>query len=169
MSNMSSATTIGVPYIITTRQFPTDELELLETELTKSYEEIASGVNSRTIGIFNTFQMVTGDKYYSIMNTSPMNPIQFRQGYRKLFPFGAITAGATLVIIHNIVDITECVHIYGNCITATPDFRPIPYSSVTAADDQIELNVTSTQINIINGSGAPNITSGTIILEFLLN
>lgn len=166
---MNSSTTIGVPYIIATRQFPTAEPQLLETELTKSYEEIASTINSRTIGIFNTFQMVTGDKYYSTTNTSPMNPIQYRQGYRQLFPFGAIAAGATLVIVHNISGITECVHIYGNCITATPDFRPIPYSSVTAADDQIELNVTSTQINIINGSGAPAITSGTIILEYLLN
>ena len=169
MSAMSSSTTMGVPYIITTRQFPTGEPELLETELTKSYEEIASGVNSRTIGIFNTFQMVTGDKYYSNTNNSPMNPIKYRQGYRQLFAFGAIATGATLTIDHEISGITECVHIYGNCITSVPDFRPIPYSSATAVNQQIEVKVTDTQIIIINGAGAPNITSGTIILEYLLN
>ncbi len=168
MSTQTSSTTIGVPYIITSRQFPTSDPKQLETELTKSYEDISYGVNARTIGMFNKFQIVTGDQYYAD-NTSPMNPIQFRQGYRQLFAFTTIAAGATLTITHGITGITELVHCYGNCVTVTPDFRPIPYSSVTAVNQQIELRVTATQIIISNGAGAPNITSGTIILEYLLN
>ena len=169
MSTQTSSTTIGVPYIITSRQFPTSDPKQLETELTKSYEDISYGVNARTIGIFNKFQIVTGDQYYAD-NTSPMNPIQFRQGYRQLFAFGAIATGVTFPIAHGISGITELVHCYGNCITDIPDFRPIPYSTATVdVTLQIELRVTDTQIIIINGAGAPNITSGTIILEYLLN
>lgn len=168
MSTQTSSTTIGVPYIITSRQFPTNDPKQLETELTKSYEDISYGVNARTIGMFNEFQIVTGDQYYAD-NTSPMNPIQFRQGYRQLFAFDAIATGATLTIDHGISGITELVHCYGNCITDTPDFRPIPYSSATDVTEQIQITVTDTQIVIVNGAAAPDIISGTAILEYLLN
>jgi hypothetical protein len=113
--------------------------------------------------------VVTGNQYYN-SNLYISKPIQFRQSYRQIYPFGAIAIGATLIVPHGIRNLTEVVNVYGNCITDVPDFRPIPYASVdTDVTFQIELNVDYTNINIINGASSQTIVSGTIILEYLLN
>ncbi len=171
----TSATSIGMPYIYTSVQYPND-MDELTTVLTKTHIDIANCINRRTIGIFNTIQVVTGDQYYSLSNTSIRNPIQYRQSYRKLFPFGAIAAGATLLIPHGITGITEIVHLYGNCITdvsvmalATAKYEPIPFVSATDVTQQVQLFMDDTNITIINGAGNNNILSGTIIIEYLLN
>ena len=89
--------------------------------------------------------------------------------FRLVVPFGAIATGATLSITHNIQSLVQFTHIYGTCITAVPDFRPIPYASATLVTNQIEVKVTPTQVVIINGATAPNIASGMIVLEYLKN
>lgn len=154
-------------YLITSREFPKEPSEL-EPVLSKSYVEIAQAVNVRTIGTFNTFQIVTGDRYY---NTS--NPLQLRQSYRTLFTFGAVASGASTTISFNSSAITESAHIYGNCITAdnTTKFRCIPYASATDVTKQIQIDIDTTASTIIitNGAGAPNILSGNIIFEYMLN
>lgn len=150
-------------FLITSRVFPPDAV-LLQPTLNKMYIEVAQAVNQRIIGTFDTIQANTGENWFN----QPA-PQQQRQSFRRVFPFQAIAAGATLNILHEIRGITQLTKVYGTCITATPDFRPIPYASATAVNAQIEVNVTTTQINIINGAGAPNITSGIIVLEYLLN
>lgn len=150
-------------FLITSRFFPTDMVQL-EPVLNKMYIEVAQAVNQRTIGTFDKIQAVTGENWYN-----DANPLQKKQSYRKVFSFEAIAAGATLTFNHDIQGIVQLTRAYGTCITVTPDFRPIPYASATAVNTQIELNVTLTQINIINGAGAPNIQSGIIVLEYLLN
>ncbi len=172
---MSTGTpgSIAVSYLPTSRTFPEDDKELIPV-LSKAYIETAQAVNRRTIGTFNTFQAVTGNQYYSLQNNDIHNPIQFRQSYRRLYPFGAIAAGATLNIDHQITGIVQFVSIYGNCITdfiVNPDgkYLPIPYVSVNNVNEQIQIYVNDSQIFILNGAGADNIVSGTIVLEYLLN
>lgn len=153
------------PYLVTSRQFPVDNGAILQPELVKSYIDIAQAVNVRTIGIFESTQIVTGERWFSVSATDANAK---RQSYRQVYPFEAIAAGATLVIPHGITGITSGTRIYGTCVTDVPDFRPIPYASNTA-NNNIELKVDNTNITIINGSSSPNITSGIIILEYLLN
>jgi hypothetical protein len=153
------------PYLPTSRQFPVNNLPNLEPELVKSYIEIAQAVNIRIIGVFENIQIVTGERWYSI---DPVNALKKRQSYRKSFPFGAITAGTPLAINHGITGITICTKIYGTCVTALPDFRPIPYVSA-GTNAAIDVRVTSTQIIILVESSSPNIVSGNIVLEYLLN
>lgn len=164
---------IAMPYLPTSRTFPTD-IEDLRGVLSKSYVDIANAVNKRTIGTFNTIQVVTGNLYYSTQNNDVHNPIQFRQSYRRIYPFGPIAAGATLTINHLLTGIIQFVAQYGNCITdaiVNPNgkYLPIPYTSVINVNQQIQLYVNDTQIFILNGAGADNILSGTIVLEYLLN
>lgn len=171
----TNATTIQVPYLPTSRNFPEDTGEL-RSVLSKSYVETAQAVNRRTIGSFNTFQVVTGNQYYSTNNNKIQNPIQFRQSYRRIYPFGAINAGdPPFAIDHQITGITQFVAIYGNCITeasVNPDglYLPIPYVSATGdVTFQVQVYVNNSQIFIVNGASADNIVSGTIVLEYLLN
>ncbi len=153
------------PYLPTSRQFPVNNLPILEPELVKSYIEIAQAVNGRIIGVFENIQIVTGERWYA---SDPTNALNKRQTYRKAFPFGAIVAGAGLTFPHGITGIVAFTRIYGTCITDLPDYRPIPYASIAAASN-IDLRVTSTNIIIGVGASSPNIVSGNIVLEYLLN
>jgi hypothetical protein len=153
------------PYLITSRHFPANDPELLETTLVKSYNEIAQAVNVRTIGIFEMLQIVTGERWFA---SSATNALDKRQTYRQVYTLPAVAAGATVMINHNITGINQFTHIYGTCITDQPDYRPIPYASV-AANANIDIRVTSNKIIIANGAGSPNILSGIIVLEYLLN
>lgn len=167
-TQLSSGTSINMPYLPTSRQFDSDQ-EQLQVTLTKMYNEMSTAVNARTIGIFNTVQVVTGDRYYPIINNDIHTPVNQRQSYRKLFILPATAAGATTTIPHGITGITEGAAWYGNATTAVPDFRPIPYADAALVTNQISLTITATNIIVVNGSTAPNITGGNIILEFLLN
>ena len=147
------------PYLRTTREFPED-IHQLNVEINKSYVDIANCVNNRTISLFPTSRpAITGENFFLSKN-------QRQQTLRQVYPFGAIATGTSISINHNIQNIVQFSAIYGTCITSLPDYRPIPYASV-AANGNIDLRVTSTQIIINNGAGAQNITSGIIILEWI--
>lgn len=151
------------PVLIGSRKFP-QEPSQLESELTKMYTEVSQAVNVKTNGLYETTQVTTGDVYFS--NGEQTNR---RQSFRKVFTFGAINAGTSASVNHGITGVTSFVHIYGTCNTDAPDARPIPYTSATNVTEQIQINVTSSQINILNGAGADNILSAIIVLEYLLN
>lgn len=159
---------ITQPFLITTRFFPTDG-ERLSPILNKAYIETAQAVNARVIGSFEPVEVITGERWFE--DSIQGEQIVRRQSYRKFFRFGAIAAGATLNIVHDILELDEFTTIYGTCETDTPDFRPINYASATLVTDQIELNVTNTavltNINIINGATAPNIVRGIVVVEYL--
>lgn len=167
--NANGMNTAQTPYLITSRDFPVSVPEDLEQVLSKSWVDTSQAINTRTIGIFNTTSQVNGDKYY---NNS--NPLQLRQAYRKTFAFGAIAAGATLLIPHGVSGIIEIVHLYGNCITdasvlLTAKYEPIPFVSAANINQQVALYADDTNITVINGAGNNNILSGNIVLEYLLN
>lgn len=155
-----------MPFLITSRYFPPDQVQI-QPVLNKAYIEIAQAVNARIIGNFEPTQSVTGETWFEEQPEG--EPIRRRQTYRRVYRFDAIAAGATLTFNHNIEDLDIFTRIWGTAETATPDFRPIPYASATTLNTQIEVNVTATQINIINGAGAPNIVRGMLVLEYLLN
>lgn len=148
------------PYLPTSRNFPVDDPIQLEPELTKSYIDVARAVNLRTIGIFETVQIVTGERWFSI---DPFDVNQKRQTFRKVFPF----TPADLPIPHGLTGLNEFTRISGTCVTDLPDFRPLPYASNTA-NGSIELNVDDAYINVNVGASSPNIIKGIIILEYLL-
>ena len=149
------------PFLITSRKFPVSDPLDNENVLTKSYTEVATAVNARTIGLYETVAMTTGNRYFSTGD-----PTDRRQSLRKVFALDEIAAGGSSTFAHEISNIVECTHIYGTCITDVPDFRPIPYVDASGGGDDIGIRVTSSQI-IINNPGAITIQSGMIILEYL--
>jgi hypothetical protein len=159
------------PFLVTSKKFSTDPVEL-EPILSKAWVDTANNVNIRTIGIFDKVQIVSGNKYYS---TDPANAQNKRQSYRQIYSFGAIAQGATLTIAHGISGIIEVVNFYGNCITdvsVTPNgkYKPLPYvTAIGGVTLQTAIYMNDTIITIVNGAGADNIVSGTIIVEYTLN
>jgi hypothetical protein len=161
MQTFGPVDTFGNTYVPQFTDYQLDE-EALKTALSRRDTQLAIALNYKANGVFETVETQTGEQFFG----STTNQQKKRYSFRKVFSFGAIAAPGTLAIAHGITGITQCTHIYGTCITAIPDFRPIPHASVTA-NANIEVIVSATTITINNGAGGPAITSGLIVLEYL--
>lgn len=153
---MSSNITNQVAYLRTSRNFPDDPQEL-SVQLSKSYIDIAGAVNDRTIGIYPTQKpAVTGESFYITKN-------QRQQTLRQVFSFTATTA-----ITHgiNVTDTNQFTSCYGSYSDGTNSYGLIFATSV-AVPGLITFYVTSTQVVFLLGAGAPALTSGRIILQWL--
>lgn len=131
-------------------------------QLTDLYQKLATSTNAKDIGSYETVELLNGQQFFG---PNPQTKIQI---YRKCFAIGAIAAGATSSIAHGIT-LTRLTRAYGTCITDVVDYRPIPYVSATLITNQIQLTVTATNVVVVNGATAPNITSGIIVLEYQKN
>ncbi|NJL55092.1 hypothetical protein HC928_07805 [bacterium] len=151
------------PFLPTTMYFPNKEEELLN-RITKFYTDVSSRLNIKQIGIFDLFENLSGQQWFTVGD-----PQTKRQVFRTVFQIGAIATGATSTTPHGLSGFTAFTHIYGTCITDVVDYRTIPYASATALNTQIQLAVTATNIVIVNGAAAPNITSAIVVLEYLKN
>ena len=145
-----------VAYLRTSRNFPQDS-QPLSVEINKSYVDIASAVNERTIGIFPTDRpAITGESWF--LNSRK------QQTLRQLYTF---TSAGNINHGINVANIAGFTKIYGTFTNGT-NWYPLPYVNATAANNQVQVIVTSTQIQIVAGGGAPpTITKGFVVLEWL--
>lgn len=147
------------PYLRTTREFP-EELHQLSTECNRAYRDTADCVNTRTIGIYPTNNpAVTGDQYFLKSGTKQQT---LRQVY--LVTPALVTSG----INHNvkISDISQFIRCFGSYTDGTNCYGFI-YGSTTAISGQISFYITKTQIVFVSGGGAPTLTSGRVVIEWL--
>jgi hypothetical protein len=147
------------PYLRVQRNFPTENIQALTVEIDRAYVDTAIKVNSRTIGVFALGnQLITGEKYY--LTGQPNG----QQGLRQIYTFNA----ASLNFVHNLnlSTISYFSRIYGSFTNGT-NWYPMPYVDATAATNQVSVVITPTNIVITAGSGAPTITSGVIVLEWV--
>jgi hypothetical protein len=145
-------------FLRTSRNFPSDPQEL-SVELSKTYIDIANEVNNRISGIFGTgSQTITSESWF----INGQNGRQF--SLRQVYTFtgaGAIPHGI------NTATLTGFSRIYGSFTDGT-NFYPLPYVDATAANNQVEVYIGPTNINIVAGGGSPpTITSGQIVLEWI--
>lgn len=145
------------PYLRTSRLFPDDNAQALSVEVDRSYLDIASAVNVRTIGVFalNT-QSVNGESWYF------SGASKKEQGLRQVYQFTA--AGN---VAHNIDlnTVTRFTKPFGSFTDGTNWYGAI-YASNTAIAGQISFYITPTNIVVLAGAGAPTIVSGVIVLEW---
>lgn len=151
------------PYLQTSTYFPED-FESFRIKFLEVYRNISYATNSRGIAVFDLEEFLTGEQWFSAGD-----PQKKRQTFRKIYSIGAIAAGATLNTAHGLTNVTAFTKIIGTAITAVVDYRPIPFASATAVNEQIEIRADATNIIIVNGAAAPNITSALVILEYLKN
>lgn len=153
---MSSNVVNQVPYLRTSREFPDESTELAD-EVNKSYIDIANAVNSRTIGIFPTTRpAITGESWFITNN-------QKQQSLRQVYTFTTTGNVAHGIPISSISQISKS---YGSFTDATNYYGAI-YASNVAIAGQISYYITATNIVILSGAGAPTISSGIIVIEWL--
>jgi hypothetical protein len=154
---MSSRIINQMPYLRTSRNFPDDDMHLLTVEINKSYVDIANAVNSRTISLFPTNRPAqTGESFFITKN-------QRQQTLRQVYSFTSTTS-----INHgiNVVDPSQFTSCYGTWTDGIDSYGLIFGTSVSIGG-QISFYLTSTQIVFVPDAGAPALTQGLIVLQWL--
>lgn len=147
------------PYLRQQRQFPSEDLGELAKQSDQAYIDVAQKVNARTIGLFAVnVASITGEKWFLQGQPNP------QQTLRQLYVF----SGAGSIPHHiNTSGISGFTKIYGTFTDGT-NWYPLPFVSETAANNQVSVHVTPTNIVIVSGGGSPpSITSGYVVLEWL--
>lgn len=147
------------PYLQKQRNFPQDSVQNLSGQMDLAYIDIAAKINDRIVGQFASgFDMITGEKWF--LNGEPTP----QQTLRQVYP---ITGAGSYPHGINVSQISAFTRIWGTATDGT-SWYPLPYVDSTAANNQIDIVVTATDIVVTAGGGAPPaITSGYIILEWL--
>jgi len=158
---MASNVVNPVAFLRTSRNFPPD-LDQLCVEVNKSYVDIANVTNTCTRGIFPTnVAAQTGEKWYVTGNMK-------QEGFRKVFNFTSADVSAGF-INHgiNIINVNQFTNCSGNYIDSTYSYGLIYGNYATPIAGQIVFSVSLTQILLVAGAGAPTVTSGRVILEWI--
>ncbi len=158
---MSSNVVNQVAYLRTSREFPED-IKQLTREMSKSYIDTSNAVNSRTIGIFPVNRSaISGESWFISGN-------QKQQGLRQVYTF---TSTADIDIGFKFSSISQFTKLTGVYTNGTSWFGLIPGTSVAVAGQILFYlttgSSTSDVIRFVLGAGAPALTSGTIVLEWI--
>ena len=141
------------------RLFPQDPASLV-VEIDRSYVDIASKANDKTIGFFPTNgAALTGEKW-SIDGVTYL-------GFRQAYPFVA----ADLPNIPHKLELTNIysfTRMYG-MFTDNTNWYPLAYVDSTSALNQVAISITPTNISIVGGGGGgqPTIVKGIVVLEWI--
>jgi len=145
-----------VPNLRTSRQFPQDSKQL-SIELEKAYIDIANAVNNRTIGLYGSNRPSgTGNSYFISKN-------QRQQEIRQVYTFTTTTAIPHGLNLDHIDYFTNC---FGSFTDGT-NWYGLIYGSNVAIAGQISFFVGPTNITFLVGAGAPALTRGIIVLQWI--
>ena len=160
---MSTNVVNHVAYLRTSREFPLDPKELT-LEIDKAYVDTANAVNNRTISIFPTNRpAINGENWFLVNN-------QRQQGFRQVYTF---TTTADIPIGFKFSKVNRFTRLFGTYTDGTNWYGLIATTSVAIAGEigffifQDVASTTSDLIRFTLGGGAPALTSGTIVLEWL--
>lgn len=155
---MSTNITTQVSFLRTTRSFP-QEIPQLCVECDKAYVDTANAVNARVIGLYSLNRpSITGESFFLTGN-------QRQQTLRQVYVFTATTAINHGVSVISTNSFTSC---FGEYTDGTNCFGLI-FGTSGAIPNQISFYLTATQIVFVVDAGAPALTSGRIILNWLSN
>lgn len=146
------------PYLREQRQFPDSDLKQLARQSDQAYIDVASKVNARTIGSFALGnQIITGERWFFQGQRQP------QQSLRQIYNFSAAGSIPHGISFDSITQFTKCQGVY----TDGSDWYGAIFGSSIVIAGQVSFYITSTHVVILADAGAPAITSGTIILEWL--
>lgn len=155
-----SAPTQKAPYLDQQRQFPSDDIKALATQVDLAYINIAQKVNDRTIGIYALGASTTTGNALYLQGSN-----QKQQTVRQIYTF---TAAGNIAHGINTANIAGFLNIYGTFTDGSSVWYPLPFTDVAGATNQIGVSVTATNIVIVAGAGAPpTISSGFVVLEWI--
>lgn len=150
------------PYLRSSREYP-DDVKQLSFQVNLTYVDIANAVNLRTIGLFPTSRpAITGESWY-------INRNQKQETFRQVYSF-TTTANIPHHInqpgITNLSNIYALSNMHGTYTDGTNWYGLIAGTS-NIIPGQISFYVSPTNIMFNVGAGAPALTQGIVVLEWL--
>lgn len=146
------------PFLPRQRNFPNDNAQVLCIEIDKTYIELASRINERTIGIYATGnQVITGETWY--LSGQPNKQQTLRQVY-NITSYAAFAHGIAFS------SVSTFTVIRGIGFDGT-NYFPIPFTNPTTSTGEVQIFVNPTQVVFVTGAGTPVLVSGIVILEWL--
>ncbi len=127
--------------------------------MNKAYVDTSNAVNNRTISIFPTTRPAINGESWFITNN------QRQQAFRQVYTFTT-----TAAITHNITNVVpgQFIRAFGEFIdTTTMNTYGLIYGAVFPIPGQLSFYITTTQIILVPGAGAPTLKSGVVVLEWL--
>ena len=153
---MSSNIVNQVPYLRTSRSFP-QEAQPLAVEVNRSYIDVAEKVNDRIIGVYPTnHPAINGESWFVTSRK--------QQAFRQIYSFTATGSIAHGINWNSVYFISP--NSYGSFTDGT-NWYGVAYLGSTAVMAEVSFYVTSTNIVVLAGAGAPTITQGYINLEWI--
>lgn len=149
-----------MPYLRTTWDYPEEIVQLSET-LNRSFLETAMMLNLRTIGLFPTNRPALGGESWYLAG-------QKQQNLRQIYTFNGPAPIASIkhtIPFDAVAQMTKC----SGAFTDGTNWYGILFASSVVIAGQVSFYVTQTDIVILVGAGAPVITTGTIVLEWISN
>jgi len=147
-------------FLRTSRSFPEDP-KLMQSEMNRSYVDLARGINNRTIGFFPVNRSVAnGEQWFITKN-------QRQQALREVYQWN----DSNLIINHgiNFMSLTNLVRFWGTFFDGTY-WQNLPYVDITNVTNQIMIEIDKDNIYIQKGGGSPpNCANGLVIVEWLSN
>ena len=143
------------PYLRSDRDFPI-EADELNKELDRTYLDIANAVNSREIGIY-------AQKKFSVTGQSWYLTTEKQQTLRQVFQFTSTASIPHNLSLSKIRGITKMEGTYSD---GSSWYGLIAGSSVSLSG-QISFYLDSSNIVFVVDAGAPSLSTGIIILEWL--
>lgn len=146
-------------------------LKELFVRLYQNLNNISLLLNIKDTGYYALDEFVNSQYFFPdpILNSSTPNKPVLRQVYRTVVDFGALPNAATKSVAHNIPinEAFSATRIYGASTkpTAPISWIPLPYASTV--NDNIELFVDSTNVNVRTLSNWSAWTKTYIIIEYL--
>lgn len=146
-----------VAFLRTTREFPHEDQRQLAVEVNKAYIDTSNAVNNRIISIFPTSRpAITGESWF-------INQNKKQGGFRQVYAVTSTSPITHGIDFTNIFGFSRC---WGQFTNGTNWYGFI-FGGQTAIAGQIVFYLTPTQITFVVGAGAPAVTTGTIVLEWL--
>lgn len=163
---------MSTPFVPVYRQFPANDAHNLEKQLVNQSVQFANAINNRTVSNFqlhvdgDSQMLPNGERWFPTAAQST-TPQRLRDGFRLVVQVSD-TPTVVLAVNHNITQINQVTRLYGAFFDSVNSvWLPLPYVDVLAAANQIGLKVSSTQIIVTKGAGAPSISNGIVVLEYL--
>lgn len=126
-------------------------------------------------GIYDTQEFLNGQLWFPnpATNSSTANSPQYRQPLRKVVNMGPLLNTGTTSQLHGITvtNTLRWTRIYGVATapgTADPALNGISLPYVSTTGSIVELNVTSTRVNVITNDNKSAFTECYVVLEYLL-
>jgi hypothetical protein len=139
------------PYLKTQWQFPYDDLKSLSHQVDIAYIDIATKVNSRSVGNFAVnYPIVTGDRWYLSGSSNE------QQTLRQVYPFFAITGAtqanpAVLTIPGNTFAVGQSITI--NNVGGMTQLNGNTYTITAISGSSVTINVNSTGFGAYTSGG----------------